>query len=214
LIYTFINERTFIYIWVIMRTRDENKEQAIRQKAMEMIVAVGFDGLSMQRLAKAAGVSPATIYIYYKDRDDLIIQLWSGEMKRMVDATLEGFDPSMSFEEGLRKQWMNRARFSIENPMSVHFMEQMKYSPYYEQCVGKMDKSFLDSMGAFVHNAIKRKELVKLPVEVYWSVAFAPLYQLVKLHMSGRGLGGLEKFELDEKIMNQTLKLVIKALTP
>jgi hypothetical protein len=78
-----------------------------------------------------------------------------------------------------------------------------------------MDPSFLKAMGEFVHNAIKRKELIKLPLEVYWSVAFAPLYQLVRLHMSGRGMGGgAEKFVLDEKIMNQTLKLVLKALKP
>jgi hypothetical protein len=70
-------------------------------------------------------------------------------------------------------------------------------------------------MRDFVHNAIKRKEVVKLPVEVYWSIAFAPLYQLVKLHMTGRGLkGGTEKFVLDEKTMNQTLELVLKALKP
>jgi AcrR family transcriptional regulator len=51
-----------------MRARDENKEQNICRKAMEMIVQDGLDGLSMQKLAKAAGVSPATIYIYFKDR--------------------------------------------------------------------------------------------------------------------------------------------------
>jgi len=198
-----------------MRTRDENKEEAIRQKAIEMIVEKGFDGLSMQKLAKEAGVSPATIYIYYKDREDLIVQLWVAQMKKMVDSTLAGFDPSMSFEEGLRLQWLNRAKFCMEDPSSIHFMEQIKYSPYNDICARKMDPHFITMMGEFVHNAIKRKELVKLPVEVYWSVAFAPLYQLVKMHMSGRGLkGGSEKFVLDDKTMNQTLKLVIKALTP
>src|SRR5688572_13742957 len=197
-----------------MRTRDENKEQALREKALEMIVEQGFDGLSMQKLAKAAGISPATIYIYYKDRDDLIVNLWLGEMQRMMDASLKGFDPEMHFDEGLKIQWMNRARFYIENPLSAHLMEQIKYSPYYDKCVGKMDKRFTIAMRDFVHNAIKRKELVKLPLEVYWSVAFAPLYQLVRMHMSGRGLRGAEKFVLDEKIMNQTLKLVIKALQP
>ena len=57
-----------------MRTRDENKEAAIRTKALEMIVKVGLDGLSMQKLAKSANVSPATIYIYFKDREDLILK--------------------------------------------------------------------------------------------------------------------------------------------
>jgi len=197
-----------------MRVRDENKEVAIREKAVEMIVEEGFDGLSMQKLARAAGVSPGTIYIYYKDRDDLIVRLWESEMARMVEASLKGFDPEMHFDEGLKLQWMNRARFYIENPGSAHFMEQIKYSPYFEQCRNKMDKRFLQAMHDFVHNAIKRKELVPLPVEVYWSVAFAPLYQLVKLHMSGRGLTGLEKFELTESVMDQTLQLVLKALKP
>jgi TetR/AcrR family transcriptional regulator, multidrug resistance operon repressor len=208
-----MNEHSFIYL-LPMRTRDESKETALRDKALEMIVEQGFDGLSMQKLARAAGVSPATIYIYFKDRDDLIVQLWLGEMHKMMEASLKGFDPEMHFDEGLQVQWLNRARFYIENPMSAHLMEQIKYSPYYDLCVAKVDKRFTNAMRDFVHNAIKRKELVKLPLEVYWSIAFAPLYQLVKLHMSGRGIGGFEKFELDEKIMNQTLKLVLKALKP
>ena len=198
-----------------MRTRDEMKEAAIREKALEMVVKHGFDGLSMQKLAKAAGVSPATIYIYFKDRDDLILQLYLQEMKKMVDATLDGFDPSMHFEEGLKVQWLNRAKFCMQDPANMHFLEQIKFSPYHEAFMKKMDNTFIKTMGEFVHNAINRKELVKLPIEVYWSIAFAPLYQLVKMHMSGRGLrGGSEKFILDEKIMNQTLKLVLKALKP
>jgi TetR/AcrR family transcriptional repressor of multidrug resistance operon len=198
-----------------MRTRDENKELAIRQKAMEMIVKVGFDGLSMQKLAKAADVSPATIYIYFKDRDDLIVQLWKSEMEKMAKASLEGFDPEMSFEEGLRLQWMNRARFCMENQQSTYFMEQVRHSPYDILCQKKMDKSFLQAMESFVHNAIKRKELMPLPLEVYWSVAYSPLYQLVRMHMLGKGMmGGAEKFVLNEKIMNQTLQLVVKALKP
>jgi TetR/AcrR family transcriptional regulator, multidrug resistance operon repressor len=197
-----------------MRTRDESKEQSIREKALKMVVNHGFDGLSMQKLAKAAGVSPATIYIYFKDRDDLIVNLWISEMSKMMEATLKGFDPGMPFDKGLKIQWMNRAKFYIDNPLTGHFMEQMKYSPYYEKCRANMSPVFLSAMRDFVHNAIKRKELIKLPVEVYWAIAFAPLYQLVRLHMSGKGMTGNEKFSLDEKVMDQTLKLVLKALRP
>ena len=55
--------------------RDPRREKAIREKVLAMIVKEGFDGLSMRKLANAAGVSPATIYVYFKDRDDLIMQL-------------------------------------------------------------------------------------------------------------------------------------------
>jgi len=197
-----------------MRVRDENKEQAIRQKALEMVVKEGFDGLSMQKLARAAGVSPATIYIYFKDRDDLLLQICEEEGDKMAEATLKNFDPAMPFDEGLKIQWMNRAQYCLENPLSMHFLEQIKYSPYNAHAFRNMRETFQRVMGNFLHNAIQRQQLVKLPLEVYWSVAFAPLYQLVKFHMSPNSMPSTGNFVLDDKVLNLTLSLVLKALKP
>ena len=196
-----------------MRTRDDNKIQAIRQKAVEIIVKQGFDGFSMQKLAKAANVSPATLYIYYKDREDLIMQLWSESFKEMAEATLKNFDPNMPFSEGLRVQWMNRAKYWLKNPDQMRFMEQLRHSPLQEKALDMMGAGFKNAMKAFVSNAIKRNELVKVQLEVYWSIAFAPMYNLVKFHLEGQSIGG-KKFTLIDKVMNDTLALVIKALTP
>ena len=69
-------------------------------------------------------------------------------------------------------------------------------------------------MRTFVGNSIRRGELARVPVEVYWAIAFAPLYQLVKVHLHGRGLPGTGPFALDEKTLNRTLSLVLKALAP
>src|ERR1700754_3978584 len=111
-----------------MRARDADKEKAIRDHALQMIVQHGLDGLSMQKLAKAAGGSPATIYIYFKDRDDLIIQLYAEESNKMAAATLKNFDPSMPFSEGLKVQWLNRARYFMANPDQMYFLEQIRHS--------------------------------------------------------------------------------------
>ena len=197
-----------------MRTRDANKEKIIRQKALEMIVEEGFDGLSMQRLAKVAAVSPATIYIYFKDREDLILQLCVELNKRISDATLKGFDPQMHFDEGMKVQWINRAKYCMKYPKEMYFIEQIRFSPFYEKSVAMMDKTFITAMGTFVNNAIKRGELTSLPIEVFWSIAFAPLYAMVKFHMSEKGFPGGKKFVLTNKIMMRTLEHVLKALRP
>ena len=196
-----------------MRTRDENKEQTIRQKALEMFVKSGFDGFSMQKLAKAANVSPATIYIYFKDKEDLIIQLYIQAFQTMTEVSLTNFDPGMSFNDGLRVQWMNRARYYMQNPDQMFFLEQIRHSPFQEKVFGYAGNNFKNVMGEFVTNAIKRNELIKVPLEVFWSVAFAPLYNLVKFHIAGTSIGG-KKFSFSEDIMDATFKLVIKALKP
>src|SRR5438132_1031154 len=110
-----------------MRTRDSVKEAVIREKAMAMVVKDGIEGFSMQKLARAASVSPATIYIYFKDKEDLILQLCRDASNKMAEITLKNFDPSMTFEEGLKTQWVNRAKYCLKYPQEVHFIEQIRH---------------------------------------------------------------------------------------
>lgn len=196
-----------------MRVRDESKVEAIYQHALKMIVEEGFDGLSMQKLARAAGVSPATIYIYFKDRDDLLLQLYQLESDKYFEYVLKGFDPEMDFATGLSVQWKNRARYMVDHPDKAHFMEHFKYTPLHQKCMVNRDERFKDVMTRFVHKAIENKELVKMPVEVYWSVAFAPLYNLMRWDKAGKSMGG-QVFSLTDEMLQQTLTLVLKALRP
>lgn len=185
----------------------------IRSKALEIVVRQGFDGLSMHKLAKAANVSPATIYIYFRDREDLLRQISITEELRMFEATLRGFDPEMSFRDGLRHQWQNRAHYFLENPLQMQFMEQVRYSRFNQEVLECGKAEFIGKMRRFVQLAIARGELMSLPLEVYWSIAFAPLYQLVKFHINKKGM--LERpFVLNDELLELSLNLVLKALKP
>ncbi|SFC02137.1 DNA-binding transcriptional regulator, AcrR family [Flexibacter flexilis DSM 6793] len=196
-----------------MRTRDESKVNLVREKALEMLVIEGFNGFSMQKLAKAAGVSPATLYIYYRDKDDLITQIGVEEGLKMTEAALEGFSSEMSFADGLRLQWKNRASYWMKNPIAVQFFEQIKNSPYHGVVKQTISKEFSEKMSGFVANAQRNNEVITLSLPVYWSVAFAPLYNLLYFHTAGRALGHIP-FTLTDEILDQTLELVIKALSP
>lgn len=196
-----------------MRPRDDAKIQLIHRQTVALAARHGFDGLSMHKLARAAGVSPATLYIYFKDREDLILQVGLGAMERMVAASLENFDPGLSFAAGLRMQWDNRARYFLAHPDEMQFLEMIRYSRFEPEIARHLTSSFGATMRAFVNGAIERGELVRLPIEVYWSVAFAPLYQLVKFHLNGTGLMG-RPFALTAADLEQSLQLILRALTP
>jgi AcrR family transcriptional regulator len=196
-----------------MRTRDINKENTIREKAIGMIVKEGLDGFSMQKLAKAAGVSPATLYIYYKDRDDLITQIATEISNRLIESSLKGLHPKMSFADGMEIQWKNRMEFFLKYPLDIEFIEQIRYTPIYNTIKQTIRKNFGEVLGKFMHNAINRGEVSPLPFEVYWSIAFAPLYQLIKFHTQGESPGN-DVFVISDELVNQTLQLVLKALKP
>ncbi|MBS1586397.1 MAG: TetR/AcrR family transcriptional regulator [Bacteroidetes bacterium] len=194
-----------------MRTRDADKEQLVKQKAIELLVADGFEGFSINKLAKACGISVATLYIYYKDKDDLIISIAIEESKRMSEATLKNFDPDMSFEAGLRNQWKNRYKYMMDNPQSMLLFEQLRSSTYHDKVFSSITHDFKEVMEKFMKNAVARGEVMKMPLEAYWSVAYAPLYSLMRFHNQGSSIGG-KAFAISDKLVWQTFELVLKAL--
>lgn len=196
-----------------MRTRDSNKEDIVKQKAIEMLVKQGIEGFGMNRLAKECGVSVATLYIYYIDKDDLIKKVAIEIGKNFAGAMLKDFSKDMHFIDGLRKQWENRARFMMANMNEVACWEVLQNSTYSEYIVKESVKDFKNTMVSFFENAIKRKEIVKVSPDVFWSIAYGPLYSLIRFHAKGKSLGGAE-FTLTKKIQKEAFDLVIKALTP
>lgn len=195
-----------------MRPKDEHKEAAIRQKAIEMIVKKGFDGLSMQKLAKAAKVSPATIYIYFKDREDLLNKLFMETNLKFTEAVLKGFDPKMDFADGLWLQWKNRYTLILEEPYRFQFMEQFKHSPLVHHKEIQTDL-FRETMKKFIGNALAKKQMREMPIEIYWALAYGPFYALIKFHLNQKTMSG-RPFVLTEEKMKQAFNLVLKTLQP
>lgn len=193
-----------------MRTRDIHKEDLVKSKAIELIVKEGLEGFSVNKLAKACKISVNTLYIYYKDRDDLIIRIAREEGKRMSDAMIKAFDPNASLEEGLRMQWKIRFKYLEDKPLAKSFFDQLQSSTYQEEVADSL-KEWRGAVTAFFRNVIARGEMADLPAEVYWSIANAPLYSLIGFHHKHKGLNG-SPFEVNEKILWTTFDLVIKAL--
>jgi AcrR family transcriptional regulator len=52
-------------------TEDSAKRRQIVEGARVIFRALGFDAASMGEIAKAAGVSKGTLYVYFKDKDEL-----------------------------------------------------------------------------------------------------------------------------------------------
>lgn len=172
----------------------------------------------MQRLARAARVSPATLYIYYRDRDDLLFQLYQTATGLMVEETFAGFDPADSLEAGLRTQWRNRVRFLLNHPLEAQFLEHMRHSPYHDRFAPRMTSAFAEKMGPFVRNAIARKEMAPMPRELFWSLVFAPLYQLVRFHQGDfslpRPAPNSPKFKLTDEVIDIAVSRVVRSLRP
>lgn len=61
-----------------------DKRQRIMDAAIQVFAAKGFYGARISDIAKAAKVADGTIYLYFKNKDDLLISLFEDRMEVIV----------------------------------------------------------------------------------------------------------------------------------
>lgn len=71
-----------------LRPRAQAKYRQILDSARVLFLDHGFDATSMDAIAREAGVSKATLYVHFDDKDDLLLALVNDECKRYGPKTL------------------------------------------------------------------------------------------------------------------------------
>ncbi len=102
-----MNERSFTGDGKMTTHTPQDKRQQILSAAEKLIAEVGFQGLSMQKLAKEAGVAAGTIYRYFDDKDHLIDDVRVLVTQRVADAVQEGVNDSDPIKQRYRTMWLN-----------------------------------------------------------------------------------------------------------
>ncbi len=68
---------------------DNAKWRQIVDGARSVFLAQGFDAASMADIAKAAGVSKGTLYVYFKDKDELFAAIVQGECAMQAEGVFD-----------------------------------------------------------------------------------------------------------------------------
>ncbi len=166
-----------------MRPKNLQKEEAIRTIALQIIAEEGLENLTMQKLAKAANISPRTIYIKYANKEDLLIKLFIEEVLDSYEtAVLENFSPDMPFAEGVKKIWLNGFRYFKNNRHSFALMLYGKSSPllnkaYQEKNIKEGD--YFSPIHQFLEQNAAAGIIRSFPFEIHRALLFSPALDLV-----------------------------------
>ncbi|NCD70034.1 TetR/AcrR family transcriptional regulator [Mucilaginibacter agri] len=166
-----------------MRPKNLGKEEAIRTIALQIIAEEGLENLSMQKLAKAAGISPRTIYIKYNDKDDLLVKLYVDVvLSEYEKAILKGFNSEMNFAEGIKKLWLNGFEYLKNNKPYFALIQYGKSSPLLNKAYQKRDIKQGDFFGpiiSFLDRNMQAGIIKKFPHDVYRALLFSPILELI-----------------------------------
>jgi TetR/AcrR family transcriptional repressor of multidrug resistance operon len=166
-----------------MRPKNLAKEEAIRSIALQIISDEGLENLSMQKLAKAANISPRTIYIKYENKEDLLIKLFIEKVLGTYEkAVLENFDPEMDFAEGMKRLWLNTFHYLKNNKPSFSLIQYGKSSPLLNKAFQEKNikqGEFFAPIHSFLKTNVKAGLIPDLPHDVHRALLFSPIQDLV-----------------------------------
>lgn len=188
-----------------MRNKDIHKQEAIIDATVELVNEIGFVSSSVSKIAKKANVSPATIYIYYKNKEDLLVSTYIEMKKKMSKALLRDFDETKPFRDTLLRVWLNTFAFLKENRALHQYSEQFSNSPYSDLVDHKELEKHFEPIFKVLQNGIDQKVIKDVPFEVLSVFIFFPIMNLSNPKMC-RGI------EFDNKIVETSFNLAWDAI--
>jgi AcrR family transcriptional regulator len=92
-------------------TDDSAKRRQIVEGARQVFLARGFDAASMGDIAKAAGVSKGTLYVYFKDKEQLFVAIVQQECCSHAEGVFKLDDSDHDVEAVLNRIGMEYVNF-------------------------------------------------------------------------------------------------------
>ncbi len=161
-----------------MRPKDENKQDALIEATIKLVNQIGFVSTSVSKIAKEANVSPATIYIYYKNKEDLLTSTYIDIKHKISEAILKDFDPNLPIRDTMKKLWFNTFGYISRHPDYFQFSEQFSYSPYSDLVDKSKVEKFFEPMMNIIKKGIEQKILKDISFDILTVFIFYPVMLL------------------------------------
>ena len=129
----------------------------------------GLPNLSMHKIAKATKISPGTIYIYFKNKDELLAQ-FARHIFLSFQRTMEkDHDEIQSFAEQYRTMWWNIWTFLQSDPTIMSNMHQYESLPGFTDICREWEQDSL--WHKFCNKAKEAGEVADLPTHILFAIS-------------------------------------------
>jgi AcrR family transcriptional regulator len=195
----------FIY-FSPMRTKCEEKQEALFEATVKLVNEIGFASSSVAKIAKEANVSAATLYIYYKNKEDLLVSTYLAIRRHTSQAILKDFDARQPIRDILEKAWFNMFRYAMEHTHYFHFAEQFANSPYADLVDIEEVERYFEPIIKALNKGIDQKTIKNVSIDILKAFIYYPVVVLSNSRMC-------REFEICEDNMKTAFGLAWDAIT-
>jgi len=159
-----MNESSFIFFfWVVMLIvkRDRPKYKQIIDAAVIVIAENGYHQAQVSKIAKEAGVADGTIYLYFKNKEDILVSVFREKMAIFVSNLEAIISKDGDTSEMLLKMIQNHFRVLHEDRhlAIVTQLELRQSGKKLRFRINEVLKEYLDLLDDILKNGIESGEI-------------------------------------------------------
>jgi len=109
------------------------KRSALVKATISLVNNNGFHATPMSKIAKMANVSPATIYLYFDNKQDLVNKVYIEVKSAYTSYAFKDFNCESSVSEGFEIIWKRIADFKLKEVEEAMFLAQCDNTPIIDE---------------------------------------------------------------------------------
>ena len=156
-----------------MRTRDFDKQRRIKESMVRLILRDGLGGTSVAKIAREAGVSPATIYVYYDSKEAMVAEVFRECSHATYDYLQGMLRPEMDGRELIETIVRGYYKYTVEHEEVFSFVEQCSRCPSVTEEISEPDCCC--EIFDLIHEYQRQGILNSYSDQNYAAVLFAPV---------------------------------------
>ena len=158
-----------------MRTKDDLKEAALFEATVKLVNEIGFASSSVSKIAREAGVSPATIYVYYKNKEDLLVSTYIEIKQNFSKALLKDFNDQLPIRDIFKQVWFNMFGYIANNFEYYKFVEQFSNSPYSSLVNREEVEQYFEPLSKVLIKGIEQKIIKSVHPDILKAFMYYPI---------------------------------------
>lgn len=161
-----------------VRTKDEQKKQALFKATVKLVNTIGFAASSVSKIAKEARVSPSTLYVFFDNKEDLLVSTYVAAKHRLSEALLADFNDALPIRDIMKEVWFNAFHYIGTHLDEYDYMEQFANSPYSSLVDREtLEKEWLPIV-TVIRRGIELKIIKDADIQILWAFMAHPVSRL------------------------------------
>lgn len=176
-----------------------NKRDQILETTLNLVAEIGFHATSINLIIEKSGVATGTVYHHFKNKEELIDNLYSELKEEMGKAIITNLEQQLNFREKFFLIWKNLFSFYIQNPKKFEFLEDYANSPLVRKEIKEINQRHYQPAIDFFESGIQLGIFRNLPVTLLINLVFGNISTFTRMIL-------MEELELSDELLTTSIQ--------